>query len=238
MSDFLSRHPDNDTSSPNEIIAFVMQDFSEYVKEISPISDACIMQAWSDNGDERNQVYSLRDIECDEIEPRDEQIVQDIEGTEIESRGTLEVCKVTEIELQNTLEECNITTRGMRQNTGEKAPDIWPLKGKHRKLENVPNRPRATTPEISEIIPEILPEELPRFPNSNPIPVLTNPNPPITIKPLRQELPIPPDPVPFKLPEQSVQNEHFVMPPRQMPTGPELPNISDLNFRPNINLQP
>ena len=28
------------------------------------------------------------------------------------------------------------------------------------------------------------------------------------------------------------------MPPRQMPTEPELPNIMDPNFRPNINPQP
>ena len=85
----------------------------------------------------------------------------------------------------------------MRQKMGEKAPDIWPLKGEHRKPENVSDRPRATTPEI-------LPEELPGPPNSdhiNPIPVLTNPNPPVTTQPLRQELPRPPDPVPFKLPE-------------------------------------
>ena len=77
ISDVLSQHPGNDTSSPNEIIpiAFVMKDFSEYIKEISPISTTCIMQAWSDNGDERDQVYGLRDIECAETEPRDEQIV-------------------------------------------------------------------------------------------------------------------------------------------------------------------
>ena len=93
--------------------------------------------------------------------------------------------------------------------------------------------PMATNPEISEI-PEIVPEELPRPPDSNhsnPIPVLTNPNPPMTIKSLRKELP-------FRLPEQPVQNEPFVMPPRQMPTEPELPNIMDPNFRPNINPQP
>ena len=59
ISDFLSRHPGNDTSSPNEIIpiAFVMQDFPEYIKEISPISTPCIMQAWSDNGDGMDEVH-------------------------------------------------------------------------------------------------------------------------------------------------------------------------------------
>ena len=67
--------------------------------------------------------------------------------------------------------------------------------------------PMATNPEISENVPEIVPEELPRPPDSNhsyPIPVLTNPNPPMTTKPLRQGLPRPPDPVPFRLPEQPV----------------------------------
>ena len=49
-----------------------MKNFSEYIGEISPILTVCIMQAWSDNGDERDQVYGLRDIECTEIEPRDE----------------------------------------------------------------------------------------------------------------------------------------------------------------------
>ena len=127
----------------------------------------------------------------------------------------------------------------MRQRTGDKPPAIWPLKGEHRKPEfqTVPNMPTATNPEISEI-PEIVPEELPRPPDSNhnnPIPVLTNPNPPMTTKPLRQELPRHPDPVPFRHPERPVQNEPFVMPPRQMPTEPELPNIMDPNFRPNIN---
>ena len=130
----------------------------------------------------------------------------------------------------------------MRQRTGDKPPAIWPLKGEHRKPEfqTVPNTPMATNPEISEI-PEIVPEELPTPPDSNhsnPIPVLTNPNPPMTTKPLRQELPRPPDPVPFRRPEPPVRNEPFVMPPRQMPTEPELPNIMDPNFRPNINPQP
>ena len=116
----------------------------------------------------------------------------------------MEVCTVFEKESQHTLEECNITTRGMRQKTGEKTPDIWPLKGEHRKPKNVPDRPRATTPEIQEIVPDILLEELPRPPisdHTNPIPVLTNPDPHMTTQPLRQELPRPPDPVPFKLPE-------------------------------------
>ena len=123
----------------------------------------------------------------------------------------------------------------------QKIYDIWPSKGEHRKPENVPDRPKATTPDFPEIIPVIHSGELPRPPNSdhtNPIPVLTNPNPPMTTQPLRQELPRPPDPVSFKLPEQPVQNEPFVMPPRQMPTEPELPNIRDPKFRPNINLQP
>ena len=58
ISDFLSRHPGNDTSSANEIIpiAFIMKDFSECVKEISPISTAFIMQTWSDYGENRDQV--------------------------------------------------------------------------------------------------------------------------------------------------------------------------------------
>ena len=240
ISDFLLRHPGNDTSPANEIIpiAFVMKDFSEYIKEISPISTAFIMQTWSDYGEKRDQVCDLRDIECEEIEPRDEHFAKNEGCTEIKSINT-EVCKVTKIESQNTLEECNITTRGMRQRRGEKPPAIWPLKGEHRKPEfqTVPNMPMATNPEI----PEIVPEELPRPPDSNhsnPIPVLTNPNPPMTTKPLRQELSRPPDPVPFRLPERPVQNEPFVMPPRQMPTEPKLPNIMDPNFRLNINPQP
>ena len=78
----------------------------------------------------------------------------------------------------------------MRQRTSDKPLAIWPLKGEHRKPEfqTVPNMPMATNPEISEI-PEIVPEELPRPPDSNhsnPIPVLTNPNPPMTTKPLRR----------------------------------------------------
>ena len=90
----------------------------------------------------------------------------------------------------------------MRQRTGEKPPAIWPLKGEHRKpeLQTVPNMPMATNPEI----PEIVPGELPRPPDSNhsnPIPVLTNLNPPMTTKPLRQELPRPPDSVPFRPPD-------------------------------------
>ena len=197
ISDFLLRHPGNDTLSPNEIIpiAFIMKDFSEYIKEISPISTAFIMQTWSDYGEKRDQVCDSRDIECEEIEPRDEHFAKNEGCTEIKSINT-EVCKVTKIESQNTLEECNITTRGMRQRTGEKPPAIWPLKGEHRKPEfqTVPNMPTATNPEISEKVPEIVPEELPRPPDSNhsnPIPVLTNPNPPMTTKPLRQELPRP-----------------------------------------------
>ena len=90
----------------------------------------------------------------------------------------------------------------MRQRTGEKPLAIWPLKGEHRKPEfqTIPNMPMVTNPEILEIVPE----ELPRPPDSNhsnPIPVLTNPNPPMTTKPLRQELPRPPDSVPFRPPD-------------------------------------
>ena len=203
ISDFLLRHPGNDTSSPNEIIpiAFIMKDLSEYIKEISPISTAFIMQTWSDYGEKRDQVCDSRDIECEEIEPRDEHFAKNEGCTEIKSINT-EVCKVTKIELQNTLEECNITTRGMRQRTGEKPLAIWPLKGEYRKPEfqTVPIMSMATNPEI----PEIVPEELPIHPDSNhsnPIPVLTNTNPPMTTKPLRQELPRPPDSVLFRLPE-------------------------------------
>ena len=207
ISDFLLRHPGNDTSPANEIIpiAFIMKDFSEYVKEMSPISTAFIMQTWSDYGEKKDHVCDSRDIECDEIKQRDEHFAKNEGCTEIKSINT-EVCKITNIQLQNTLEECNITTRGMRQRIGEKPLAIWPLKGEHRKPEfqTVPNMPTATNPEISENVPEIVPEELPRPPDSNhsnPIPILTNPNPPMTTKPLRQELPRPPDPVPFRLPE-------------------------------------
>ena len=206
ISDFLSRHPGNDTSSPNEIIpiAFIMKDFSEYIKEISPISTAFVMQTWSDYGEKRDQVCDPRNIEYEEIEPREEHFDKNERCTEIKSINT-EACKVTKIESRNTLEECNITTRGMRQRTGDKPLAIWPLKGEHRKPEfqTVPNTPMATNPEISEI-PEIVPEELPRPPetnHSNPIPVLTNLNPSMTTKPLRQELPRPPDSVPFRPPD-------------------------------------
>ena len=125
ISDFLSRHPGNDTSSPNEIIpiAFIMKDFSEYIKEISPISTAFVMQTWSDYGEKRDQVCDLRDIECEEIEPREEHFDKNERCTEIKSINT-EACKTTKIESQNTLEECNITTRGMRQRTGDKPPAI------------------------------------------------------------------------------------------------------------------
>ena len=207
ISDFLLRHPGTDTSPANEIIpiAFIMKDFSEYIKEMSPISTAFIMQTWSDYGEKRDHVCDSRDIECDEIKQRDKHFAKNEGCTEIKSINT-EVCKITNIQLQNTLEECNITTRGMRQRIGEKPLAIWPLKGEHRKPEfqTVPNMPTATNPEISENVPEIVPEELPRPPDSNhsnPIPILTNPNPPMTTKPLTQELPRPPDPVPFRLPE-------------------------------------
>ena len=85
ISDFLSRHPGNDTSSPNEIIpiAFIMKDFSEYIKEISPISTAFVMQTWSDYGEKRDQVCDLRDIECEEIEPREEHFDKNERCTEI-----------------------------------------------------------------------------------------------------------------------------------------------------------
>ena len=96
ISDFLSRHPGNDTSSQNEIIpiAFIMKDFSEYIKEISPISTAFIMQTLSDYGEKRDQVCDLRDIECEEIEPREEHFDKNERCTEIKSINT-EACKVT-----------------------------------------------------------------------------------------------------------------------------------------------
>ena len=70
-----------------------MKDISEYIKEISPISTAFIMQTWSDYDDKRDQVCDSRDIECEEIEPRDEHFAINDGCTEIKSINT-EVCKV------------------------------------------------------------------------------------------------------------------------------------------------
>ena len=117
--------------------------------------------------DKMDQVCDSRDIECEEIEPKDEDehFAKNEGCTEIKSLNT-EVCKVTKIRVKNILEECNITTRGMRQRTGGKPLAMRPLKGEHRKPEfqTVPNMPTATNPEISENVPEIVPEELPRPP--------------------------------------------------------------------------
>ena len=100
ITDFLSRHPGNDTSSPNEIIpiAFIMKDFSEYIKEISPISTAFVMQTWSDYGEKRDQVCDLSDIECEAIEPREEHFDKNERCSEIKSINT-EACKHVAFEI-------------------------------------------------------------------------------------------------------------------------------------------
>ena len=50
ISDFLSRHPGNDTSSPNEIIpiAFIIQKWSKVNKKMSAILITLISEIWSE----------------------------------------------------------------------------------------------------------------------------------------------------------------------------------------------
>ena len=55
------------------------------------------MQTWSDYDDKRDQVCGSIDIECEEIEPRDEHFAKNEGCTEIKLINT-EVCKVTKIE--------------------------------------------------------------------------------------------------------------------------------------------
>ena len=78
ISDFLLRHPGNDTSSPLEIIpiAFVLLHWSEINKEMGKISPTIILEIWSEQDD---KTY----LRCSEYED------------EIELNALLDECRIT-----------------------------------------------------------------------------------------------------------------------------------------------
>jgi len=126
VSDFLSRHPGKDTSSPNEIIpiAFLL---NKCMSDKS-IANTALTNAWQ------------------------------------------------------TEDLCLVTTRQQTQQNGEQPPRIWPLRGEHKKPENMGHMPEPEPPVPNPSDETQVPPHIP-FQN----------NQPVQERPKPEELPRPPD---------------------------------------------
>ena len=162
ISDFLSRHPD-DEDSPNEIIpiAFMLQELETdkfpdhllYLKEevdalpeqdnYIPYHENDFMFLFSD--DKHDNLSLLSELYC-------------AESNRIES---LNVCREEKRQLHDIL---NVMTRSMSKSKKADVPAIYPLKGEHKKPEHVRPPPvveqKVEKPiEPGESVPDV--EELP-----------------------------------------------------------------------------
>ena len=147
ISDFLSRHPD-DEDSPNEIIpiAFMLQELETdkfpdhllYLKEevdVLPEQDNYIPYHENDfmflfSDDKHDNVSLISELYC-------------AESTRIE---TLNVCREEKRQLHDIL---NIMTRSMSKSKKADVPAIYPLKGEHKKPEHV-KPPPVVEPRVEE----------------------------------------------------------------------------------------
>ena len=154
ISDFLSRHPD-DEDSPNEIIpiAFMLQEletdkFPDHLlylkKEVDalperdnyiPYHENDFMFLFSD--DKHDNVSLISELYC-------------AESTRIES---LNVCREEKRQLHDIL---NVMTRSMSKSKKADVPAIYPLKGEHKKPEHV-KPPPVVEPKVEETAEQVRP---------------------------------------------------------------------------------
>ena len=145
ISDFLSRHPD-DEDSPNEIIpiAFMLQELETvkfpdhllYLKEevdVLPEQDNYVQYH------EDDFMFLFSDDKHDNLSLLSE--LYSTESTRIEMPN---VCREEKRHLHDIL---NIMTRGMSKTKKADVPAIYPLKGEHRKPEHV-----KTPPVVEQVV--------------------------------------------------------------------------------------
>ena len=135
ISDFLSRHPD-DEDSPNEIIpiAFMLQElgnskFPDHLLYLKEEVDALPEQDNYIPYQEDDFVFIFSDDKHENMS-----LLSDLYGAECSRIDSLCVCKQEKRQLHDIL---NIMTRSMSKAKQADVPAIYPLKGEHKKPEHV-----------------------------------------------------------------------------------------------------
>ena len=134
ISDFLSRHPD-DEDSPNEIIpiAFMLReleqpDFPENFLYLKEEVDALPEQENYEPYHENDFMFIFSNDSHGNMS-----LLSNIYSTEYTRNETLNVCTEEKNQLHDIL---NIMTRSMAKTKQADVPSIYPLKGEHKKPEH------------------------------------------------------------------------------------------------------
>ena len=135
ISDFLSRHPD-DEDSPNEIIpiAFMLQElgnskFPDHLLYLKEVVDALPEQDNYIPYQEDDFMFIFSNDKHENMS-----LLSDLYGTEYSRINSLNVCKQEKKQLHDIL---SIMTRSMSKAKQSEVPSIYPLKGEHKKPEHV-----------------------------------------------------------------------------------------------------
>ena len=135
ISDFLSRHPD-DEDSPNEIIpiAFMLQElgnskFPDHLLYLKEVVDALPEQDNYIPYQEDDFMFIFSNDKHENMS-----LLSDLYGTEYSRINSLDVCKQEKKQLHDIL---YIMTRSMSKAKQAEVPAIYPLKGEHKKPEHV-----------------------------------------------------------------------------------------------------
>ena len=181
VSDFLSRHPD-DEDSPNEIIpiTFMLRkleepDFPENFLYLKEEVDALPEQGNYEPYHEDDFMFIFSNDSHENMS-----FLSDIYSTEYTRIETLNVCTEEKKQLHDIL---NIMTRSMAKTKQADVPSIYPLRGEHKNPEHVKqlgtdkevNEPNRNVPDIVEL-PE--PNQVDE-PDQVPLPVQDQIEPPV-----------------------------------------------------------
>ena len=147
ISDFLSRHPD-DEDSPNEIIpiAFMLQElemdkFPDHLLYLKEEVDALPEQDNYVPYHEDDFMFLFSDDKHDNLS-----LLSELYSTENMRIESLNVCREERRQLHDIL---NIMTRSMSKTKKADVPAIYPLKGEHRKPKHV-----KTPPVVEQVVEE------------------------------------------------------------------------------------
>ena len=147
ISDFLSRHPD-DEDSPNEIIpiAFMLQElemdkFPDHLLYLKEEVDVLPKQDNYVPYHEDDFMFLFSDDKHDNLS-----LLSELYSTESMRIESLNVCREEKRQLHDIL---NIMTRSMSKTKKADVPAIYPLKGEHRKPEHV-----KTPPVVEQVVEE------------------------------------------------------------------------------------
>ena len=148
ISDFLSRHPD-DEDSPNEIIpiAFMLQEletdkFPDHLLYLKEEVDALPEQDNYIPYHENDFMFLFSDDKHDNVS-----LISELYCAESMRIESLKVCREEKRQLHDIL---NVMTRSMSKSQKADVPAIYPLKGEHKKPEHV-KPPPVVEPIVEEI---------------------------------------------------------------------------------------